>query len=158
MVNCKMHKPTCGLPHPLAESWASPCRPLPSHTPTCDRPRLTRVMVSRITGPPAPCALSLPTSSWSNTATARTALSLARASGAEVESMSAWRVCVGGGGRRRDAGDRSQRAPGHACGRWMGTVLGSSRVGAIGWFKWAEYTCSALSRVGNRPPFPLRER
>jgi hypothetical protein len=89
----------------MAQGWlgsqlASPVCGVQQQPLTCDRPRLTRVMVSRITGPPAPCALSLPTSSWSNTATARTALSPARASGAEVESMSAC-VVVGGVWRNR---------------------------------------------------------
>jgi hypothetical protein len=48
-----------------------------------------------MTGPPAPCALSLPTSSWSKKAIERTACSDDRASGAATESM---RAC----GRREE--------------------------------------------------------
>ena len=40
----------------------------------------TRNIASRITGPPAPCADDDPTSSWSNSATALTAVSLLRRS------------------------------------------------------------------------------
>ena len=66
---------------------------------TLDSARATRVTVSRMTGPPAPCALSEPTSSWSNSATARTAGSSASAPAPPTDSQSAWVrsvVCVVG--------------------------------------------------------------
>mmetsp|Transcript_27700 Transcript_27700/g.70576 ORF Transcript_27700/g.70576 Transcript_27700/m.70576 type:complete len:333 (-) Transcript_27700:270-1268(-) len=96
-----------------------------------DRADATRVMVSRIRGPPAPCADSLPTSSWSNSAMARTPVSSAREPGAvQVSSMACRDRYDMHRLSRRPASTNSSVAPPRVAGCTSHTCSSKSRMSA----------------------------